>query len=356
MFHVCLICNKNNMAKEILTQLQVLLGISSSFGQSLTDGTISLAELAEANGLFKYQIIKILLEKIELTLVRNQEWGVGALKTIKDQVAVGNTSVELTKRKIQRDLHSGDKPSDIQYIRIWLRTVCLMQLSKIFTEKRLGDLVFYNFKLQSKLRDAKSLPRFLPIDYDFNTSTIDPMELITSYLDHKRSFTIHLINEQIKKLTQSLEYVCSHLFEHCVTLRTQFGLVSDIEFFARNRFMNISGKVFTGTYFFPNDSKFRDFSSTMDLQTYMVYLQDHHLSLVKTKPGGDTEVDFYHDASNPLSAAKDLTRQSNDLLAIKTDKARAPDMSAGIFKKSSLLSPEDKTSGGGVEAYVNSKL
>lgn len=40
----------------------------------------------------------------------------------------------------------------------------------------------------------------------------------------------------------------------------------------------------------------------------------------------------------------------------KTDKARNNDMSAGLFKKSSLLAAEDKSSGGGLEAYVNSKL
>ena len=94
----------------------------------------------------------------------------------------------------------------------------------------------------------------------------------------------------------SLENVCSHLFEHAVSLRTQFGIVSDLEFFMRNRFQNITGKVFPGTYFFPNDSKFRDFSSTMDLQTYFGYLQDHHLSLVKTQPGVDSEPDFLYDS------------------------------------------------------------
>jgi hypothetical protein len=152
----------------------------------------------------------------------------------------------------------------------------------------------------------------------------------------------------------SLEHVCSHLFEHSVSLRTQFGLVSDIEFFLRNRFMNISGKVFSGTYFFPNDSKFRDFSSTLDLQNYMLLLQDHHLSLIKTKPGGDTEIDFFHDPSNPHSALKPAETRQNELTVKK--ETRNYDLSAGLAKKSSLLSPEDKASGGGVEAYVGSKL
>lgn len=66
--------------------------------------------------------------------------------------------------------------------------------------------------------------------------------------------------------------------------------------------MNIAGKIFSGTYFFPNDSKFREFSNVLDLQAYSTFLQDHHLSLVKTKPDGDSEPDFLHDTSNPMSA------------------------------------------------------
>lgn len=64
-FHVSLICNKNNMAKNILSQIQVLLGVSSAFGEALQDGTITFDDLAMANGLFKYQTIKTNLNKIE---------------------------------------------------------------------------------------------------------------------------------------------------------------------------------------------------------------------------------------------------------------------------------------------------
>jgi hypothetical protein len=41
-FHVSLICNKLSMAKELLIQSQILMGVCLHFGQQLSDGTIQL--------------------------------------------------------------------------------------------------------------------------------------------------------------------------------------------------------------------------------------------------------------------------------------------------------------------------
>jgi hypothetical protein len=100
MFHVCLMANKHNMAKELITQIQVLLGVSGTFGQQLSDGTITQQDMDQIQGLFKFQIIKTLLNKLELTFVHNLEWAKGAIKAVKDQASISSgMSGELARRK-----------------------------------------------------------------------------------------------------------------------------------------------------------------------------------------------------------------------------------------------------------------
>ena len=57
----------------------------------------------------------------------------------------------------------------------------------------------------------------------------------------------------------------------------------------------MAGKAFLGTYFFPEEAKFRDFCNVMEMQNYLIFLQDAHLSLVKSAPGGALDEDFYND-------------------------------------------------------------
>lgn len=66
--------------------------------------------------------------------------------------------------------------------------------------------------------------------------------------------------------------VGTHLFEHYISLKTQALLLHDIDNFARSRFTNWVGQIFVGRYFFCNDTKFRDFCSTMELPTYTATL------------------------------------------------------------------------------------
>lgn len=70
-FHASLICNKLSMAKELLIQAQILMGVCLHFGQQLADGTIQMDQFEQINGLFKYQAVKTLLNRLEGTLLRN---------------------------------------------------------------------------------------------------------------------------------------------------------------------------------------------------------------------------------------------------------------------------------------------
>jgi hypothetical protein len=64
----------------------------------------------------------------------------------------------------------------------------------------------------------------------------------------------------------------------------------------------------------------------MELTTYMNSLQEHHLSLLKTQPGGDAITDNHKDAFLDLP--------------MKIDRQKNADNSATFRKPSSLSMPE----------------
>jgi hypothetical protein len=63
--------------------------------------------------------------------------------------------------------------------------------------------------------------------------------------------------------------------------------------------MTSNGQAIDGSYFFPSDLKFKDFFLNLELHAYTALLKEHHLSLLRTKQGGDNSGDYSHDSQNP---------------------------------------------------------
>jgi len=58
--------------------------------------------------------------------LRNKEWGIAVLKTVKDHAIVGEIGGELNRRKNCREIEKDRDPFELQFIRVWLKTCCSM--------------------------------------------------------------------------------------------------------------------------------------------------------------------------------------------------------------------------------------
>lgn len=97
---------------------------------------------------------------------------------VKDQASLMEAGGEINRRKVQRDIRDERNPAETQFARVWLKTVSIMQLMKIFNEKKLEHLKYYNFKLQgthiliSEVA-AKTPPKHVPFSFDFTSAKLD---------------------------------------------------------------------------------------------------------------------------------------------------------------------------------------
>lgn len=226
------------------------------------------------------------------------------MKLVKDHASLGDVVGELHHRKIGRDIDKDRDPTELQFISAWLRTCCVMQLAKTCRESHLSEQSFYNYQLQRtelliSETAAKTPPKSLPMSFEFKGTSVSLVDVLTAIFVNETGFSLRKMTEMLDDQSTSMESVCSHLFEKILSLRAQCGLSADFDAFTRNRFMSQAGKVFVGAYFFPNEVKFRDFCTTMELSTCMAALQEHHYSLLKTKAGANPEHDFLLDNNNP---------------------------------------------------------
>lgn len=149
-----------------------------------------------------------------------------------------------------------------------------MQLAKTCRESHLSDQSFYNYQLQTtelliSETAAKTPPKSLPMSFEFKGASVSLVDVLSAIFVNETSFSLRKLTEMLDEQATSMESLCTHLFEKTLSLRAQSGLSSDFDAFTRNRFTTHVGKVFVGSYFFPNEIKFRDFCTTMELTNCM---------------------------------------------------------------------------------------